>query len=223
MSSGGGKKTSSKKAQAQSQITDVDRAVLDLKNTRDKLTKYNAQLETSVEKLMVRARLAKDQGKTKTALGLLRLKKYKQGEVEKVQAQLLNVHKMIGSIDSQQQNNQIVLSLKAGKDALAQLHKETTVDDVLTLMDEIQEQNEMEQEINDVLNGAVPMLSADLEEAAEAELAALEQEMMGDTTAPAAAADLQLPDVPDAALPKLEEKPVAETSNKQPERVAIAG
>ena len=223
MSSSSGKKTSSKKAQAQSQITDVDRAVLDLKNTRDKLTKYNVQLETSIEKLMTRARLAKDQGKTKTALGLLRLKKYKQGEVEKVQAQILNVHKMIGSIDSQQQNNQIVLSLKAGKDALAQLHKETTVDDVLTLMDEIQEQNEMEQEINDVLNGVVPMLSADQEEAAEAELAALEQEMMGDTTTPAEAADLQLPDVPDAALPKLDEKPVAETSNKQPERVAIAG
>ena len=215
----------SKKAAAQSQITDIDRAVLDLKNTRDRLTKYNVQLETSIEKLMIKARAAKDQNKTKTALGLLRLKKYKHAQVEQVQAQLLNVHKMIGSIDSQQQNNQIVLSLKAGKDALAKLHQETTVDDVLALMDEVQEQNAMEQEINDVLNGAVPMLSADQEEAVEAELAALQQEMMQETPTATTTKqdDLVLPDVPDGTLPKLEQKPVAEKPTKQPERVAIAG
>lgn len=225
LSSSNGKSAASKKAAAQSQITDVDRAVLDLKNTRDRLTKYNNQLEISIEKLMIKARAAKDQNKTKTALGLLRLKKHKQTQVESVQSQLLNVHKMIGSIDSQQQNNQIVLSLKAGKDALAKLHEETTVDDVLNLMDEIAEQNEMEQEINDVLNGAVPMLSADLEEAVEAELAALmEQEGLTDPATTATKPDdLVLPDVPDAKLPEAEEKPVAEKPNKQPERVAIAG
>jgi len=222
-----------KRAQAQAQITDIDRAVLDLKNTRDKLTKYTVQLETSIEKLMIRAKTAKEQNKPKTALGLLRLKKYKQAQVESVQTQLLNVHTMIGSIDSQQQNNQIVISLKAGKDALAKLHQETTVEDVLDLMDEIKEQNEMEQEINDVLNGAVPTLTADQEVAVEAEFAALQAEMEGTTTTTAPAAtekeeekvnDLDMPQVPDDKLPELKEPKVAEKiKQQQSQRVALPG
>lgn len=215
-SSSSAKKTAAaNRSMAQSQITDVDRAVLDLKNARDRLTKYNKELDTSIEKLMQRAKAAKEAKRTQTALGLLRLKKYKQTQVENVQTQLLNIHQMIGTIDSQQQNAQIVQSMKAGKQALAKLHEETTVDEVLHLMDEIAEQHEMEQEITEVINGAVPSLTADQEEAVEAELEALVAEMEGTQT------DLVMPEVPADKLPEVvapEKK-----AEKQPERVPIAG
>jgi len=215
-SNGGG----NKKAAAQAQITDVDRAILDLKNTRDRLTKYNLALEKSSEKLMERAKAAKQAGHTKTALGLLRLKKYKQSQVEQVQTQLLNVHQMIETIDSQQRNSQIVESMKAGKQALAKLHEETTVEDVLTLMDEITEQHAMEEEIANAINDAMPnALSAAQEEAVEAELAALEAEIQG-TTVDAGQTSLEMPAVPTDKLPELQQ-PVKQ--EQEPERVPIAG
>ena len=223
-SSGSAAKKSTTSSKTAGQITEIDRAILDLKNTRDRLTKYNVQLELSIEKLLDRARAAKDQGRTQTALGLLRLKKYKQTQVEQVQTQLLNVHQLIETIDSQQRNTQIVASLKAGKEALAQLHKETTVEDVLQLMDEIQEQHAVEQEITDVINGAVPTLTADQEEAVEAELEALQMELQGDKTQ-VEQADLILPHAPTDKLPEIKQLQPAKTTTteQQPERVPIAG
>jgi Snf7 len=212
---------STNRAMAQSQITDVDRAILDLKNARDRLTKYNASLETSIEKLVQRAKAAKEANRTQTALGLLRLKKYKQAQVESCQTQLLNVHQLIATIDSQQRNADIVQSMKAGKDALAKLHAETTVDDVLNLMDAIQEEHALEQEYTDIINGAVPSLTADQEEAVELELAALHAEMDGTTTQPVASKEDKgdLPIAPNNPLPQVE----TTTPQKQPERVPIAG
>jgi hypothetical protein len=214
-------KKSTNRALAQSQITEVDRAILDLKNARDRLTKYNASLETSIEKLVQRAKAAKEAKRTQTALGLLRLKKYKQAQVESCQTQLLNVHQLIATIDSQQRNADIVQSMKAGKDALAKLHAETTVEDVLNLMDAIQEEHALEQEYTDIINGAVPNLTADQEEAVELELAALQAEMEGTTTQPVASKEdkIDLPIVPNNPLPQLE----TPSPQKQPERVPIAG
>ena len=213
---------SQNRSHAQSQITEVDRAILDLKNTRDRLTKYNNELETSIEKLLERARAAKEAKRTQTALGLLRLKKYKQSQVETVQTQLLNVHQLIGTIDSQQRNTQIVQSLKAGKEALAKLHQETTVEDVLNLMDEIAEQHEVEQEITEIINGAVPSLTADQEEAVEAELEALMAQMEGQQQQQQQDVDLVMPQVPGHKLPEVVQ-PEKKPEKQQPERVPIAG
>jgi hypothetical protein len=59
-----------------------------------------------------------------------------------------------------------------GKDTLQKMHEETSVDDVLDLMDQIQEQNEIEREISNILEEA-PSLSVEDEAAVEAELEAL--------------------------------------------------
>lgn len=201
-------------------ITDVDRSMLDLKNARDRLTKYNKSLEVSIEKLVERAKLAKQQNQTQTALGLLRLKKYKQSQVENVQQQLLTVHEMIGTIESQQQNAVLVKSMKAGKDALAKLHAETSVEDVLQLMDDIADQNTVEQEITDIIHNAVPSLSLEQEEAVELELQALEAEMLGGPTT--ITPTPVLPEVPTKPLPEVQQpQPIKQESEPERERVAI--
>jgi charged multivesicular body protein 6 len=225
-------KKSINRAVAQSQITDVDRAILDLKNARDRLTKYNVSLEKSIEQLVQRAKAAKETNRTSTALGLLRLKKYKQVQVESCQTQLLNVHQLLGTIDSQQRNADIVQSMKAGKDALAKLHAETTVEHVLDLMDAIQEEHALEQEYTAIINGAVPSLTVDQEEAVELELAALQAEMDGtDVQQQPVVASTEdkifMPEVPNNPLPQIEQEPEKKTQTpqkqKQPERVPIAG
>jgi charged multivesicular body protein 6 len=193
-----------------SSITTVDRAILDLKNARDRLQKYRAKLELEEVKLTQRAREAKEAGRTQQALGLLRLKKFKSRGTENVEAQLLTVLQMVEAIDSRRNDVQMLGALRAGKDALAQLQKETTVEDILDLMDQIQEQHEVEKEVAEILSN-VPPLSADDEALVEAELEALEAEMTKVEN---------LPEVPTTKLPNIAVP--TKTDNKQPARVAVA-
>ena len=163
-------KTTKKK---QPEISATDRATLDLKNARDKLQRYKMKLEQDDSRIVARAKKAKVEGKTKAALNLLKVRKMKTREVESVEQQLLNVLQMVQTINSKQNEVQVLKAMKEGKDTLQKMHEETTVEDVLTLMDDIQEQNELENEINDILQNSPHSLSIADEEAVEAELEAL--------------------------------------------------
>lgn len=189
-------------------VSDTDRAVLDLKNSRDKLQKYKTKLEQDETKIVARARAAKAKGDTKNALLLLKIRKIKQREVETVEGQLLNVMQMVQTIDSTQNQAQMLAAMKQGKETLKRMHEETTVDDILDLMDQIHEQHELEQEMNQVFEG-VPTLSVEDEAAVEAELEAL---MGGAQTT----IEDQLP-----VAPNIKPLPVA-PSTKLPEQLPTA-
>lgn len=215
-SGGGGTNIKTKKAPPPgSGISATDRAVLDLKNARDRLQKYKNRLELDDAKLVERARQAKAEGKTKAALNLLKIRKIKTREVETVEAQLLNVLQMVQTIDSKQNEAQVLAAMKKGKDTLQRMHEETTVEDVLNLMDEIHEQNELEREINAVFEGA-PSLSVEDEAAVEAELEALMTGSTATTTTTTTTSVEDLPTVPDTPL--MPQVP----SNKLPEPIPTA-
>ena len=188
---------SKKSAPKKPEITEIDRAVLDLKNARDRLQKYRIKLENDEARLVQQARIARDAGNKERALGILRLRKYKQSQAATCEDQLLNVLKMVETIDSKQNESKLLSALAAGKDSLKKMHEETTVDDVLNLMDEIKEEIEVENEITEILS-AVPTLSAAEEEAVEAELLALELEVHG-----LPEDKIELPDVPSNKLPDI--------------------
>lgn len=207
-----------KKIPPKGKISDIDRAVLDLKNARDRLQKYKAKLEVDEQKLLIKAREAKEAGHTTTALNLLKLKRIKNRDYESVNTQLLNVLTLVETISSKQNEQEVLSAMRTGKDALQKLHEATTVDDVLELMDQITEQNELEQEISQVLSG-VPALSPSDEETVEAELAAMEADLTGDIKLPEAPTMVPLPDVPTNKLPQNEPASIAATS-KQSAQVA---
>jgi uncharacterized protein YegP (UPF0339 family) len=187
---------------------------LDLKNARDRLTRYRNKLEADEQRVIARAKQYKEKGDTKNALNLLRIRKIKQKEVDTAEGQLLNVMQMLQTIDSKQNEVQLLQAMKVGKDTLQRMHEETTVDDVLELMDEIKEQHELEREMNSIFEG-VPELSVEDEAAVEAELEAL---MGGTEQLPVAPTTKPLPTAPttkpSAAVPT--ETPVVE------EKVAVA-
>lgn len=221
---GGSSKPAVKKVPPKGTISSVDRAMLDLKNARDKLQKYKTKLDQEGLQLLQKAKLQKQAGNTKTALGLLRLRKYKTVQADQVENQLFTVLQMVETIDSKQNETQLLSALRTGKDALQKLQQETTVEDVLELMDSIQEQNEVEQEVTEILSG-VPSLSVDDEALVEAELAAMEAELNGTTDklpeVPTNELPVALPEVPTNKLPDVvpEKQPV----KKQPAgRVAVA-
>lgn len=196
-------------------ISDVDRAVLDLKNARDRLSRYRSKLEKEEVQLMQRAKEAKEHGQTQRALGLLRLRRYKQQELQNVESQLLTVLQMVNTIDSKQNEQELLAALKTGKDALQKMHQETSVEDVLELMDQVAEENEVESEINTILGG-VPSLSVEDEAAVEAELEALQESIQEPK--------LDLPTVPSTKLPEQKESVPAkkEEAATSSGRVAVA-
>mmetsp|Transcript_9519 Transcript_9519/g.28375 ORF Transcript_9519/g.28375 Transcript_9519/m.28375 type:complete len:235 (+) Transcript_9519:155-859(+) len=206
-------------------ISATDRATLDLKNARDRLHKYKVRLEQDDAKITARAKKAKAEGNTKAALNLLKIRKLKTREVETVEAQLLNVLQMVQTIDSKQNEVKVLAAMKEGKDTLQRMHEETTVDHVLNLMDEIQEQHELEQEMNDILVGAnVSSLTVEDDAAIEAELEAL----MGiaPTQQQVPAVEQQLPVAPDTQplpqAPTTELPEATATESATSEKVAVA-
>lgn len=177
--------------------------MLDLKNARDRLSRYKQKLQQDDAKLVQRAREAKEAGDQKKALGILRLRRYKQREVDNVEGQLLTVLQMVETIGSKQSETELLAALKSGKDALSKMHQEHTIDDVLELMDQVKEENEVETEINSILQN-VPSLSVQDEQDVEAELEALQQSQLPQKQQQE---PLELPTAPVTKLPEQQEKP----------------
>lgn len=216
---GGGSSKPKKKVPTPA-ISQIDRAVLDLKNARDRLTRYRAQLQKDDAKLVAQARRARDAGKKQQALGLLRLRKHKEAQAANCEAQLLNVLQMVETIDSKQNESQVLAALQAGKHSLQTMHQERSVEDVLDLMDAVREEIQVEQEINQILEN-VPELSPADEVAVQAEMEALQAELVnGNTTTTTPQVDL--PVAPTTKLPDLV-VPTAHTEEEKETRVAVPG
>ena len=200
-------------------ISSVDRTMLDLKNTRDRLYRFRSQLEQDKERLLQQAQAQKSLNNKSRALGLLRLKKYKQTLLDSVEEQLLTLQQIMSTIDSKQNEQQLLTVLKSGKDCLKDLHSQFDVDQVLDLMTEVQETLETEREINQILS-QVPELTVEQEEDAQLELEALMQQMVTETVdqLPQVPSDRPLPDVPTTKLP--DARP---TVPPTPGRVALPG
>ena len=205
------------------EISAADRATLDLKVTRDKLQQYKTKLERDDARIIARAKKAKTDGNTKGALSLLKIRQIKKREVESVEQQLLNVLQMVQTIDSKKNEVQVLAAMREGKDALKKMHEETTVDNILNLMDDIQEEHELENEINSLVGS----LSVEDEAGIEAELALLmggqqtsfeiqQQQQQDSEQLPIAPDTTPLPQAPSTKLPATAD------SLTTPEKVAVA-
>ena len=169
------------------------------------------------EKLLTKAKLYKSQNQTSTALNLLKLRKLKLKEADKINEQLLTIQSMVSNIQSKEQEKEVLTALRQGKNALQKLHEENTLEDVLKLMDEVEEQNEIEKQINDVVNQTGQNLSEFEEGELEDELLAL----MGGDAAEENEKPLDLPNVPNQKLPEVEQSHDPAKAVKEG-RVAIA-
>ena len=194
-------------------ITPIDKATLDLKVSRDKLAKYRSKLQLDSDKLAARAKALHADGKTKDAVQLLRLRKYKQQNADRVEDQLTTVLLMVDKIAEKQNEAEVVLAMKQGKDALQAMHDELGIDDVLDLVDDIKEQGEIESRISKILGEEG--LSAEGEEDVLAELKLLEEEALSQGGEKQdVSADLVLPIPAEGPLPPLgepEKEELAET------------
>ncbi|KAH3765531.1 snf7 family protein [Pelomyxa schiedti] len=177
-------------------VTAHDRAILDLKTQRDKITMFQKKINGVIEREVQVAKELAHQGKKKEAIRVLKKKKYQEQLLEKAQSQLDNVQQMIDSVEFAVMEKQVFDGLKAGNEVLKALNNEMSVEQVETLMEETAEAIEYQNQIDELLAGQ--LTSAD-NVAIEEELDAME-------------VALSMPSVPETDLKKVKvtEKP-AET------------
>ncbi|CAG9133389.1 unnamed protein product [Plutella xylostella] len=189
-----------------SRVTEQDKAVLQLKQQRDKLKQYQKKIELNLEKDRLLAKKLLEEGKRDRAKLLLRKKKYQEQLLLNTDAQLEKLEQLTHDIEFAQVEIQVLDGLKSGTAALKKVHEILSIDEIEQIMEESKEGIEKQREIDAVISGE---LTQEDEDAVEAELEAILD--VGD----------KLPDVPADALPEpaTKESPEKVTSNTK--RVAL--
>lgn len=184
------------KKKPESRVTEQDKAVLQLKQQRDKMKQYQKKIQIQLEKERELAKkLLKDGRKDKAKL-LLRKKKFQEGLLEKTDGQLDNIERMVHDLEFAQIESKVVQGLKSGNEALKKMHELMSIEDVERIMDETAEAVEYQQEVDAILAGG---LSSQDEDDVLDELNEMIKSSLPQATE---AEDMQLPDVPTHQLPE---------------------
>ncbi|XP_039541794.1 charged multivesicular body protein 6 isoform X3 [Pimephales promelas] len=180
-----------------SRVTEQDRAILQLKQQRDKLKQYQKKITLQLEKERHLAKLLLKDGMKERALLLLKKKRYQDLLLDKTEVQIANLERMI--------EVKVIEGLKAGNDCLKQIHEVMSIEEVERILEETQEAIEYQKQIDELLAG---WLTAEDEDAVLAELEAITQ-----------GEDITLPELPTDPLPAVS---MGETERKEPEREMLA-
>ncbi|SPP74331.1 charged multivesicular body protein 6-A [Drosophila guanche] len=185
------------KKTAPSRITDHDKAVLQLKQQRDRLKQYQKRIELQLENDRLLAKKCLQQGRKDRAKLLLRKKKYQESLLTNADKQLDNLEKLAADLEFAQVEMKVLDGLKQGNAALKKVHEMLDINEVERIMDETREGIEKQQEIDAILTD---VLTPQDEEDVLAELDALEAEEDR----------VQLPEVPTEVLPPVDDEAAAE-------------
>lgn len=193
-----------------SRVTEQDRAVLQLKQQRDKLKQYQKKITLQLDKERLLAKQLLKDGKKEKALLLLKKKRFQEQLLDKTENQISNLERMVQDIEFAQIEIKVIEGLKVGNDCLTKMHEVMSIEEVERIMDETQEAIEYQRQIDDILAGSLT------QEDEDAVLAELEEITQGDVELPAVP-DEELPEIPDQE-PEREKERV----KKKPERELLA-
>ncbi|KAI1915757.1 Vacuolar protein sorting-associated protein 20 [Ophidiomyces ophidiicola] len=189
-------------------ISAQDRAILDLKNQRDKLHQYQKRITVLTDRETAIARQCLARGDRSRALLALRRKKYQESLLAKTDAQLDQLEKLTGSVEFALVQKDILFGLKQGTQVLQAIHKEMGgIERVEKMMGETEDARAYQEEISRMLAG---QMSNQDEDEVEDELENLER-VLG--------VAVDLPDVPVSELPEeMEEDQAAAAKLRARER-----
>jgi len=153
-------------------ITEQDKAVLQLKQQRDKLKQYQKKIMLVIEKDKISSKIVKGKQKRvskfsaidelfnltlliRRAKLLLKKKRYQEQLIDKTDKQLDLVEQLVHDLEFTQVEMQVLESLKVGNESLKEVQKLFSIEDVEKIMDEAREGIEKQQEIDNLLAGAL--------------------------------------------------------------------
>lgn len=156
------------------EINDADRAVLNLKTQRKRFVEQRKRVEAAVEQEVAVARELLAAKKRGRALLALKRKRLHETQLDQIDAWLVNVESMLADVETAVRQNRLFGALMQGSEALKELQKEVSVEDVEQLMQDTAEAKAYEDHIKHLLGES---WTGQDEEAAEQELAALEEQL----------------------------------------------
>ncbi|KAK9752268.1 Snf7 [Popillia japonica] len=194
-----------------SRVTEQDKAVLQLKQQRDKLKQYHKRIGICLEKDREVAKKLLNAGQRERAKLLLRKKRYQEQLLQRTENQLENLEKMTHDIEFAQIEIQVVDGLKRGNEALKKLNDALNIEDVERILDETREGIEKQQEIDSLLSG---VLTSEDEDAVLSELDSLIAESLPEVPSGDRMED-NLPELPEVPSEDIPEKKRAKKAQEQ--------
>ena len=172
----------------QYEMSEHDKAMLQLKRSRDNIDKYSQSMYKKIQK---EQRMVKDIIRSKKNLKtgklseydelkcktILKRIRYQESLVTKAVQQLMSLEEMIISIDFKQVEKMFLKGLENGNGILKELNKELTLEKVDAILDESEEQMALANEVNDVLAESSNTAGQYLDEEVDEELLAMMKEM----------------------------------------------
>lgn len=138
-------------AKEKPQLSDADRATLELKRSRDRLKKQEQQLENVIAKeKKIAQQLLQNKQKDKAIL-ILKRKQMQEKMLERARAQMLNVESMISNIQEAESNVVVFNALKEGNATLQSLQEQMSVDQIEEILDDTADAVRMQDEISAAL------------------------------------------------------------------------
>ncbi|OCK76014.1 charged multivesicular body protein-like protein 6 [Lepidopterella palustris CBS 459.81] len=174
-------------------ISAQDKAILDMKNQRDKLHQYQKRITVITDREKEIAKECLKRGDKKKALLALRRKKYQESLLAKTDAQLAQLEILTSDVEFALVQKDVLFGLQQGTNVLKEIHREMGgIENVEKLLGESEEARAYQREVSEMLGGR---MSNQDEDEVEDELDALEAEVSG----------VKLPDAPTDKLPENEQ------------------
>lgn len=188
-------------------ISAQDKAILDMKNQRDKLRQYQKKITVITDREKEIAKNCLQRGDKKKALLALRRKKYQESLLVKTDAQLAQLEILTSDVEFALVQKDVLFGLQQGTAVLKEIHREMGgIENVEKLLGESEEAQAYQREVSEMLGGR---MSNQDEDEVEDELDALEAEVSG----------VKLPDAP-TKMPEESQKVKEETPRERARRRA---
>uniref|UniRef100_F7CEQ0 Charged multivesicular body protein 6 n=1 Tax=Ornithorhynchus anatinus TaxID=9258 RepID=F7CEQ0_ORNAN len=137
----------------QSRVTEQDKAVLQLKQQRDKLRQYQKRITQQLQREREIARQLLHEGKKERAKLLLKKKRYREQLLDKTETQITNLESMVQNIEFAQIEMKVIEGLKIGNECLTKMHQVMSLEEVERIMDETHDAVEYQRQIDELLAG----------------------------------------------------------------------
>ena len=141
-----------KKKAEPSRIKEEDKAIAQLKITRDKIKAYQRKLEGNIKSCKEAVKSCIQNKKKDQALLSLRKQKYLEKTYESTHGELLNIESLILNVENAQMQAQVVQALAKGNEILTKMNKELNIEDVEKLMADTDEAIEYQNQIGQILS-----------------------------------------------------------------------
>ncbi|CAL5873511.1 uncharacterized protein PFLUO_LOCUS7791 [Penicillium psychrofluorescens] len=182
-------------------ISDQDRAILEIKNKRDKVHQYQRRIASLTQRETEIAKECLARNDRRRALLALRRKKYQESLLAKTDSQLAQLEQLAGDVEFALVQKDVLYGLQQGNQVLRAINKEIGgIESVERLMGETEEARAYQEEVSQMLAGH---LSNQDEDEVEDELEALQSQV---------APPVKMPEAPTGELPPgqvHEEEPTA--------------